>query len=176
MLKPFLHPHSGIPSTAHYKQEKTSTPERRDIRTQLPKNQKLSPTFNRYLLIPLNSTNTSEKYINLCRSLHHNTPLSPPLKRRIIHDTNHSLPRRKQHPKSPLLRGAGVCDVCAQLPEIKNIHLKLRNTTPPNSSQIISTPTALLTVTHPSIPSQEGKYTTQTSHYQTKSSTSNLPS
>ena len=78
MLKPFLHPHSGTPSTAHYKQEKTSTPERRDIRTQLPKNQKLSPTFNRYLLIPLNSTNTSEKYINLCRSLHHNTPLSPP--------------------------------------------------------------------------------------------------
>ena len=77
MLKPFLHPHSGTPSTAHYKQEKTSTPERRDIRTQLPKNQKLSPTFNRYLLIPLNSTNTSEKYINLCRSLHHNTPLSP---------------------------------------------------------------------------------------------------
>ena len=77
MLKPFLHPHSGIPSTAHYKQEKTSTPERRDIRTQLPKNQKLSPTFNRYLLIPLNSTNTSEKYINLCRAYHHHTPLNP---------------------------------------------------------------------------------------------------
>ena len=30
--------------------------------------------------------------------------------------------------KSPLLRGAGVCDVCAQLPEIKNIHLKPTDT------------------------------------------------
>ena len=50
------------------------------------------------------------------------------------------------------------------------------NKLPETAYRNILSPTALLTVTHPLIPSQEGKHTTQTSNYQTKSSISNLPS
>jgi len=60
--------------------------------------------------------------------------------------------------------------------EAKNIHPKPRNATSPNSSKIISSQPTPLTITHPSIPSQEGKQTQQSTNYQTESSTSKLPS
>ena len=59
--------------------------------------------------------------------------------------------------KLPSREGQGVCHVRAQLPQIKCYHTKPRNATSPNSSKIISSQPAPLTVTHPSIPSQEGK-------------------
>ena len=83
-----------------------------------------------------------------------------PLKRGNIHATNHSFPTRNKHSKSPRPReGPGVCYARAQLPKIKSIHPKQKNTTSPNSSKNTSTFAAPLAVTHPSIPSQEGNPT-----------------
>ena len=68
-----------------------------------------------------------------------------------------------------------MCDVCAQLPKSKTSTRSRRipprnNKLPETAYRNILSPAALLTVTHPLIPSQEGKHTTQTSNYQTKSS------
>ena len=56
-----------------------------------------------------------------------------------------------------------------QLPEAQEI--------PPRqtAAKITSTQPALLTVTHPSIPSQEGKHHTQTTYYQQETSTRTSP-
>ena len=56
----------------------------------------------------------------------------------------------------PSREGLGVCHVRAQLPQIKCKHPKPTNTTLPNSSKIIASQPAHLTITHPLIPSQEG--------------------
>ena len=48
----------------------------------------------------------------------------------------------------------------SQLPKIKNIHPKLTDTSSPNSSKNTSAHTAPPSVTHPSIPSQEGNSNT----------------
>ena len=72
--------------------------------------------------------------------------------------SNHSLPTRKQRQNLPYREGPGVCDVQAQLPKIKTTTRSLRNTSSPNNSKNTSAHTASLTVTHPSIPSQEGKH------------------
>ena len=99
-----------------------------------------------------------------------------PLKRGNIHATNHSFPTRNKHSKSPRPReGPGVCYARAQLPKIKSIHPKQKNTTSPNSSKNTSTFAAPLAVTHPFIPSLEGKPSHQTSHYQQESSDQTSP-
>ena len=59
----------------------------------------------------------------------------------------------------------------AQPPEILNNHPKPKNTSSPNSSKNISAQHATFTVTHPSIPSQEGKPATQSPHFQDESCT-----
>ena len=49
-----------------------------------------------------------------------------------------------------------MCDARALPPKTQSNHPKPRNATSPNNSKIISSQPAPLTVTHPSIPSQEG--------------------
>ena len=99
-----------------------------------------------------------------------------PLKRGNIHATNHSFPTRNKHSKSPRPReGPGVCYARAQLPKIKSIHPKQKNTTSPNSSKNTSTFAAPLAVTHPSIPSQEGNPTRHKSLITNKKTASKSP-
>ena len=89
------------------------------------------------------------------------------------------IPITKQNPasqNSPLERGWGcVTPVHSHLKPKRS--LKLTDTAYPNSSKNTSIFAAPLTITHPFIPSQEGKSQhTQTSHSQQESSISNLPS
>ena len=57
----------------------------------------------------------------------------------------------------PSREGSGVCHVRAQPPKPKTSTRSPTNSTSPNSSKNTSIFAAPLTVTHPSIPSQEGK-------------------
>ena len=72
----------------------------------------------------------------------------------------------------PSREGQGVCHVRAQPPKTKT-NTRNQQTAPQKNT---SSQTSPLTVTHPFIPSQEGKQTQQSTNYQTESSISNLPS
>ena len=71
--------------------------------------------------------------------------------------------------------GPGVCDARAQPPKSKTT--TQRQEIPPRqaAAKINSSQPAHLTVTHPSIPSQEGKHHTQSTHYQRETSTQTSP-
>ena len=110
------------------------------------------------------------------RTSHHNTPLNP-LSRgesKITQITHYQEESTIQ--KLPSREGQGVCNIRAQLPQIKCCHPKPTNATSSNSRKTISSQPAHLTITHPSIPSQEGKPYTQPIHYQQKKHHPNLPS
>ena len=85
-----------------------------------------------------------------------------PLSRGETYHSKLSLSNKKQHIKTPLLRGAGVCDVCAQLPKSKTSTrsrqiLPRNNKLPETAYRNILSPASLLTITHPLVPSLEGK-------------------
>ena len=63
----------------------------------------------------------------------------------------------KHYPILPSREGQGVCDAQAKPLKNQSNHQKPTNATSPNSSKTISSQSASLTITHPSIPSQEGK-------------------
>ena len=102
---------------------------------------------------------------------HRNTPLHP-LSRGETNTLKHLIPNKKAvSQNSPLERGWGCVTSehshlkPKQPPETNKQHLK-------NTSSQTSPPT----VTHPFIPSQEGKQTQQSTNYQTENSISKLPS
>ena len=82
-------------------------------------------------------------------------PLIPSREGNHPHST-YSLPKRTQLPISPLERGRGCVTPEHSYLKIKSNHQKPTNATSPNSSKTCSTHPAPLSITHPSIPSQEG--------------------
>ena len=93
------------------------------------------------------------------------------------HAINRSSSKRTQLPNLPVpKRGRGCVTPEHSYLKIKSNHQKPTNATSPNSSKTISSQPAHLTVTHPSIPSQEGNPHTQPIHYQIEKQHPNLPS
>ena len=120
------------------------------------------------------SRNCIPQPICLCRVPHHNTPLNPlsrgetpPLKPLISN-------KKAALQTSPLERGRGCVTYKHSLLNQKHPP-KPRNTSSPNSSKNTSAQPTPLTVTHPLIPSREGKHPTQNSHYQEGNSISISP-
>ena len=107
------------------------------------------------------------QHLPFARPIYHNSPIVVYFSVHLIFPTRKEaasspLPPfsiRKQHPNLPSREGPGVCDARAQPPKNQSNHPKPRNTTSPNRSKNISTHTAPLTITHPLIPSLEGKPT-----------------
>ena len=131
-------------------------------------NQKHPLKANRYHL---------KKLLKPNRAPHHNTPLNS-LSRgeSYIPQTTHY---QQEHsiPNLPSREGPGVCHARAEPPKIKSSHRNSTDTSAPNSSKNTSSQTALLTITHPSIPSQEGNNTRHKSLITNKkNSIPNLPS
>ena len=133
-------------------------------------NQKQSLMFDRYLL-----AKQQQNYLIPIRASHHNTPLYPLSRGETSHST-HSLTNEKRSIQiSPLERGRGC---------VTSVHSLLKSKQPPQANrhhlikqqQNSSSQPAPLTITHPLIPSQEGKPHTQSTHYQQGTSISNLPS
>ena len=93
-----------------------------------------------------------------------------------LHVINYSLPKREQHLNLPSREGLGCVTSVHSFLKPKAVTQNLRDNTSSNNSKSISTQTSSLTVTHPFIPSQEGKHHTQSTHYQQETSISNLPS
>ena len=98
-----------------------------DARARLPKIKNIHPKPTDTSSQQQASRNGLSQHLIPCRASHRNTPLNP-LSRGENITLKPLITKQKAVFKSPLLRGAGVCDVCAQLPEIKNIHLKPTDT------------------------------------------------
>ena len=113
--------------------------------------------FDRYCLETLSPIyrNTSAFAVSL--SVTH--PLIPSQEGKYHTQTSH-YQTENSISKLPSQEGQGVCDACALLPKTKAVTQNLTDTTSPNNSKNSSSPAAPLSVTHPLIPSQEGKQTT----------------
>ena len=101
------------------------------------------------------------QHLPFARPIYHNSPIVVYFSVHLIFPTRKEaasspLPPfsiRKQHPNLPSREGPGVCDARAQPPKNQSNHPKSTDTT----SKIISSQPAHLIITHPFIPSQEGK-------------------
>ena len=91
------------------------------------------------------------------RTSHHNTPLNPLSRGESKTPQTPNCQTKKHYPILPSREGQGVCDAQAKPLKNQSNHQKPTNATSPNSSKTISSQSASLTITHPSIPSQEGK-------------------
>ena len=104
------------------------------------------------------------QHLPFARPIYHNSPIVVYFSVHLIFPTRKEaasspLPPfsiRKQHPNLPSREGTGVCHVRALPPKTQSNHPKPRNTSSPNSGKNTSPHTAPLSITHPSIPSQEG--------------------
>ena len=107
------------------------------------------------------------QHLPFARPIYHNSPIVVYFSVHLIFPTRKEaasspLPPfsiRKQHPNLPSREGTGVCHVRALPPKTQSNHPKPRNATSPNNSKIISSQPAPLIITHPFIPSLEGKTT-----------------
>ena len=123
------------------------------------------------------------QHLPFARPIYHNSPIVVYFSAHLIFPTRKEaasspLPPfsiRKQRPNLPSREGTGVCHVRALPPKTQSSHPKPRNTSSPNSSKNISTHPAPLTITHPSIPSQEGKHTHSNHSLPTRKQRQNLP-
>ena len=132
-------------------------------------NQKQSLTFDRYLLAPLNPTNLAEEYLCLIRTSRRNTPLNPLSRGETSTPQITHYQQENSIQISPLERGWGCVTP-------KHSHRKTKAVTQSQETQphqtvakSISSQPAPLSITHPFIPSLEGKPHTQPIHYQQKS-------
>ena len=103
---------------------------------------------------------TAAKKLHPHRVPHRNTPLNP-LSRGESPRHKPLIIKKNAAPEPPRPKeGQGVCHAQAQPPTPKAITRSPRNTSSTNSSKIISSYAALLTVTHPSNPLSRGEINT----------------
>ena len=170
-LRPYRHSLTGLHGRNRYRRLRY-----RDV-TPVHSFLKSKATTRSRQILPCNIKPDLSQYLSLCRALLHNTPFNPLSRGETPPLTPFITNKKSAFQNSPLERGRGC------VTPVHN-HLKTKTVTEADRYRLAilspiysnnSAYAAPFSITHPLIPSQEGKYHTQNSHYQQENSISISP-